>query len=120
MIQIKNSLSKIAALLMIAAILVSFNKNFVFDGGAIINPNMIIAANTTPPQITATSATGCSGTITYQWQQSPDGNNFINIPNATAVSYQPALIITRTQFRRRAICSAGDTAYTNVAMVIVQ
>ena len=119
MIQLKNKLLKIAALGLIAIIVASFNNKQLFDGGIINNPNMVITANTRPPEITATNASGCAGTITYQWQQSPGGNNFINIPNATAVSYQPGLIITRIQFRRRAICSI-DTAYTNTATVMVQ
>lgn len=120
MIQIKNELLKIAALGLVAVILASFNNKQLFDGGTINNPNMVITANTRPPEITATSASGCAGTVIYQWQQSPGGNNFIDILNATAVSYQPVMIITRTQFRRRAICSGVDTAYTNTATIMVQ
>ena len=119
MIQLKNKLLKIAALGLFAVILVSFNNKQVLNGGIINNPNMVITVNTRPPEITATNASGCGGAITYQWQQSPGGNNFINIPNATTASYQPLLIITRAQFRRRAIC-AVDTAYTNIATIIVQ
>jgi len=120
MIQIKNKPLKIAALGLITVLLASFNNKQIFNGGAINIPNMIITVNAKPPEITATNASGCAGTINYQWQQSPDGNNFIDILNATAVSYQPIVIITRTHFRRRAICSAVDTAYTNVATIMVQ
>lgn len=101
--------------------IVSFNDEHpVFDGGFIINPNMVIPANTTPPEIKPTNASGCGGTITYQWQQSYDTKNFIDMLNDTAASCQPAFVLTTTNFRRRAICAGSDTAYTNVATVIVQ
>jgi hypothetical protein len=121
---LKNGFARVpvfTALTLMAAIIVSFNKgHFVFDGGTIINPNMIIPPNSTPPEIRATNASGCRGSITYQWQQSRDGNNFIDMPNDTSVSCQPMSLATTTNFRRRAVCAGSDTAYTNVAIVIVQ
>ncbi len=122
MIQIKNNLSKICVLLFMAVIIASFNeKDFVFEGGTINNPNIIIIANAQPPEITATNATGCGGTITYQWQQSSDAINFIDMPNGTGASYQSGLLIKTTHFRRKATCPGGGTAYTsNVATIIVQ
>ncbi len=122
MIQIKNNFSKICVLLFVAVTIASFNnKNFVFEGGTINNPNMVIAPNTTPPEITATNATGCGGTVTYQWQQSSDAINFIDVPNGAGASYQSGLLIKTTHFRRKATCQGGGTAYTsNVATIIVQ
>ena len=121
MIQLKNKLLKIAALGLVAIILASFNNKQLFEGGTISNPNITITGTAIPVIISATNASGCAGTITYQWQQSFDNANFIDISNATGNSYQSGLIITTTYFRRRAICSGSDTVYTNnVATVKVQ
>ena len=122
MIQLKNKLFKIAALGLIAVIVASFNnKRFAFDGGTISSPNITITGTPIPVVISATNASGCAGTITYQWQQSLDKINFFDILNATSNSYQSGLIVTTTHFRRRAICSGIDTVYTNnVATVTVQ
>src|SRR5437667_6247278 len=120
MIQLKNKLSKIAALLIVGIIIISFNnKPFVFDGGTINNTTIGIPSNTEPPEITATNASGCADTVTYQWQRSPDGINFINIPNATGIFCRPGRIMSTTFFRRKAICPGGGYAYTsNIATIL--
>jgi len=124
MIQLRNGFLRItlfAVMVLITVINVSFNnRHFVFDGGIILNPNMIIRPHTAAPEIRATDATGCGGAVAYQWQQSFDAKNFVDVPNATATSCRPVLTVARTNFRRRAICSGIDTAYTNMATVIVQ
>lgn len=122
MIQLKNKLSIIATLLLLTVIVVSFNeKPFVFDGGTIHNPNITITGTGVPVIISATSASGCAGTVTYQWQQSIDNVNFIDISNATDTAYQSGPIMMNTHFRRKAICAGGEYAYTNnVATVTVQ
>ena len=120
MIYLRNKLIKVAALVLIAVILASFNTKQVLDGGTIKNPNMVITANTTPPEISATNALGCATTITYQWQKSTDGANFIDILNATGASYQPGSTATTIHFRRKAMCQGGESAYTtNMATVII-
>lgn len=121
MSQFKTRLSIIAGLFLLAAIVVSFNdKPFVFDGGTIHNPNITITETGLPVVISATSASGCAGTVTYQWQESIDNVNFIDISNATDTAYQSGPIMMNTHFRRKAICSGGDSAYTNnVATVTV-
>ena len=119
MIQLKNKLLKIVALGLVIATLASFNDKQLFDGGTISNPNMVIIANTRPPEITATNASGCGGTITYQWQQSTDAVNFIDIVNATGASYQPGVIATMIHFRRKATCQGGVNAYTNNMATVV-
>ena len=122
MIQLKNKLSTIAILLLLTVIVVSFiNKPFVFDGGTINNPNITITGTAIPVVISATSASGCAGTVTYQWQESIDNVNFIDISNATDTSYQSGPIMMNIHFRRKAICAGGDSAYTNnVATVTVE
>lgn len=106
MIQFKNELLKFATLLLLTIIIVSFSKkHFVLDGGTINNPTISIPANTEVPGITATNASGCADTLTYQWQQSPDGTNFIDLQGATGVFCRPGRIMNTTHFRRKAICS---------------
>jgi len=122
MIQLKNKLATIAILLLLTIAVVSFNnKPFVFDGGTITNPNITITGTGLPVVISATSASGCAGTVTYQWQESIDNVNFIDISNATDTSYQSGPIMMNTHFRRKATCAGGDSAYTNnVATVTVE
>jgi hypothetical protein len=119
---VQGRLIKISILGLMAILIISFSeKQFAFDGGTINNPDIVVIGNSSSPEITATTASGCPGSVTYQWQQSFDGNNFIDVPNATSVSYQPGTIMAKTQFRRRAICGGTDTAYTNnVATVTIQ
>jgi hypothetical protein len=121
MIQLKNNLSKIVALLLFTIIIVGFNKkHFVLNGGTINNPTISIPANTEVPEITATNASGCADTLTYQWQQSSDGTNFNDLPNATGAFCRPGRVMSTTHFRRKAICSSGEYAYTtNVATILL-
>jgi hypothetical protein len=122
MIQVKNKLSKIAILLLLSVIIVSFHsKPFAFDGGTIHSPNITITGTTMPVIISATPASGCAGAVTYQWQQSIDNVNFIDIYNATDTSYQSGTIMATTYFRRKATCAGAESAFTNnVATVTVQ
>jgi hypothetical protein len=121
MILLKKKISKLIVLLLFAVVAVSFHyKPFALDGGTILNPNIVVTGSTVPTFITATAASGCAGTITYQWQQSFDNVNYADILNAADTSYQPKQIITTTHFRRKATCAGGEYAYTNnVAVVIV-
>lgn len=113
----------VVASCLLAFTIVSFNstKPFEFDGGTITNPNIILTGTGVPVILNATRATGCNGTITYQWQQSVDITNFVDIPGATDTSYQSGSIMADTYFRRKSICAGEDTVYTNnFATVIVQ
>lgn len=122
MILVKNKLSTIATVLLLSVTVASFkNKSFVFDGGAIHAPNITLTTTGVPVIITATSASGCAGAITYQWQQSINNVSFVDILNATDSSYQSGPIMTTTYFRRKATCAGSEMAYThNVATVTVQ
>lgn len=117
---LKNKLSKTLPAILIV-LLVSFNsKPFALNGGTINNANIVVAANTEAAEITATAATGCTDTLTYQWQRSFDRENFIDIPGATTASYKPGLVTATSHLRRKAICQGGDFAYTtNVATIVV-
>jgi len=122
MIQLKNKFLTIAILLLLSVIIASFkSKSFAFDGGTIHAPNITLTGTGIPVIITAKSASGCAGAITYQWQQSINSVSFVDILNATDSSYQSGPIMATTYFRRKATCAGTEVAYTNnVATVIVQ
>ena len=122
MIQLKNKFLTIAILLLLSVIFASFkSKSFAFDGGTIHAPNITLTGTGIPVIITATSASGCAGAVTYQWQQSINNVSFVDILNATDSSYQSGPIMATTYFRRKATCAGSEVAYTNnVATVTVQ
>lgn len=121
MIQLKNKLSRTAILGLLTVVAVSFHyKPSAFDGGTITNPNITITSPDLPVIISATSASGCAGAVSYQWQQSLDNVNYTDISNATDTSYQSGPITTTIHFRRKATCAGGESAFTNnVATVTV-
>ena len=62
------------------------------------SPGTISAAQTicegdTPAAFTATAPAG-DGTFTFQWQDSPDGTTFTDIPGATGATYAPGALST--------------------------
>ena len=52
-----------------------------------------------PPPLVATPASGGSGDFLYQWQESPDGVDWSDIPGATALTYQPPVLTSAVWFR---------------------
>jgi|GEM_PF-2291985 len=68
---------------------------------------------------TATGSTSASG-ITYQWQSSPDGTSWTDIPGATSSSYGTTLTTT-TWFRRAMQCtSTPGMVYSTPKKVVVK
>ncbi|MDR1680331.1 MAG: hypothetical protein LBS12_00895 [Prevotellaceae bacterium] len=63
-----------------------------------VTANETVCSGATPSAMTATPG-GCTGTVSYQWQQSTDGNAFADIPTATADTYQPSAITQTTHYR---------------------
>lgn len=57
---------------------------------------------------------GSDGSVEYQWQQSFDNSNFVNIPGANALDYNPPSIMQTSYYRRaakRSVCS--DYIFSN-------
>jgi len=86
-----------------------------------IGSSQTICENDTPLPFTSVNATG-DGTITYQWQDSPDGITFTDIPGAVAATFTPGQLTQDTWYTRvvtstlgTSICSAG----TNIIKVTV-
>ena len=78
-----------------------------------------ICYNTVPLALTATSASGGSGTFTYQWQSSPDNTVWANISGANNYSsYTPATLATTTYFRLIAFATGTPACGTVVSNVL--
>lgn len=65
-----------------------------------VTGNQMVCHNETAAPLTAAAAAGGSGSgCTYQWQSSPDGNAWTNVPGATGLSYSPVILTETTSFR---------------------
>jgi hypothetical protein len=81
--------------------------------------NQTICYNTQPDQLTQiTVPSGGSGTYLYQWQSSPDNNNWTNIEGATSVSYTPTALTSERWYRRNVV-SGPCTATSNIVHISV-
>ncbi|MCK0160135.1 DUF6443 domain-containing protein [Allomuricauda sp. F6463D] len=67
----------------------------------------------------ATSASGGSGRISYQWQSATFPGSWSNITGATSSSYNPPNGLTSDRYYRRAASSCGNVAYTSYIKVDV-
>lgn len=61
-----------------------------------------ICSGSAPAVLTGSMPTGGDGQFLYQWQSSPDGTTWTDIPGALAQNYQPP-ILTQTTFYRRTV-----------------
>ncbi|MFT3822916.1 MAG: DUF6443 domain-containing protein [Chitinophagaceae bacterium] len=86
--------------------------------GSITPATLSINYNTSPGQLTGTSASGGNGTITLQWQVSTDNNTWTNISGATSATYTPGSLTAITYYRRQAT-SGGFSVYSNIAAITV-
>ena len=89
----------------------------------VTSPGTITGAETQcagfdPALITSTAASGgAGGTITYQWQTSPDGATWTDVTGATAATYDPTAITATTHYRRGARRD-GSCAFAYSAAVV--
>src|SRR6266542_2548288 len=90
--------------------------------GTVVPGNLTITPNTSPGTLTASAASGggCSGSYSYQWQSSADGNdwNYTDIAGATSLNYTPGNLSATIYFRREVSCDI-DTKYSNACKVTV-
>jgi hypothetical protein len=84
------------------------------SAGIISAPNSVC-----PNQSFSLAATGATagGTITYQWQSSPDGTSWTNIANATSNALSQAITNT-TRYRFIIGCGASSQNDTSAAVTI--
>jgi Secretion system C-terminal sorting domain/Ig-like domain CHU_C associated len=84
-----------------------------------ITANQTICYNTIANQLNVgTSASGGSGTYTYQWEVSTDGSSFGDVSSATGTSYQPTALPSNRWYRLRVINSC-ETGHTNSVKITV-
>jgi hypothetical protein len=71
--------------------------------------------------ISISGATGGTGSIIYQWQNSTDNLNFISISGAGSAVFTPTTALTQTTYYRRGASTASDDIqYTGSVTVTVQ
>jgi hypothetical protein len=84
-----------------------------------ISSDQTICSGTAPAGFTSTSATGGSGAIQYQWQESPDNISFTNITGATVETYTAPALTQTTYYRRKAFTTTDADEFTNSIKVDV-
>ena len=60
-----------------------------------------------------------SGSFTYIWLSSNDGNEFVEIPGATLSSYNPGMVSQTTYFRRIAKKGTCTSAPSNIVVITI-
>ncbi len=84
-----------------------------------INNAQTVCYNGDPSTLgSSSSASNGQGGYTYQWQHSSPGGSWSNISGATSTTYNPGLLTSTKDYRRRVI-SCGQTKYTNTIRVTV-
>lgn len=90
-------------------------------GGVIGSDQLSCGASYNPEAFTSLRAADyCSGTFTYQWQESPDGSppSWTDIPGATNETYdEPADLAPGTYYYRRAAIDGTEEVHSNTVVV---
>ena len=100
----------------------------VFSPGTIALQNASdssICYGTVPTgNISSTAIASGTDVISYQWQSSLNGSDWLNIDGETNINYQPPALFQTTYFRRKALNTLGDLTcdlapYSNVVDISV-
>ena len=82
--------------------------------------NQTICAYSTPALLTGTAPTGGTTPYTYQWQSSPNGTTWTDIPGATNLTYQPGVLTATTYYHLNQTSASGcGTVSTNTVTITV-
>ena len=84
---------------------------FNIDVGQIAMPTQICYGTVPDPFVNVRNATSSNGTLSYQWQYSPNNNaaSWVDIANATSNSYAPpGALIEDAYYRRQVLSSIND------------
>ena len=90
----------------------------------VLTPGTIAASQSicngaSPSALTSTAfPTGGDGNYSYQWQSSPDGVVWTNIPGATAATLSPASLTVTTWYRRNVSACAGASTASSAFVTI--
>lgn len=89
--------------------------NYSSDG--IIDGNQNVCASAAGLPFTSVNpAFDGNASVVYQWQDSTVNGSWKDIANASALTYQPAVVTQSTWYRRKATLS-GSSVYSNVLML---
>jgi hypothetical protein len=84
------------------------------------NPAAVTICYNATTTFSPAAATGGSGTLTYQWQESTNNSTWTNISGATAAAYTTAALTANRYYRRAATrTTCGGTIYSTSALVTV-
>ena len=72
-----------------------------------IGSNQTICYGTVPSLLTSTANGTGTGTITYEWESSPNNSTWTVILGASSETYQPGALTSNTYFRRTTIATSG-------------
>ena len=86
--------------------------------GSVSPASQTVNFNTAPGVLTSTGVSGGNNVYTYQWQSAPDNASWTNISGATAATYTPPALKTKTWYRV-AVTSSALVAYSSSAYVDV-
>jgi trimeric autotransporter adhesin len=90
-------------------------------GGTIAGAQSICGSYNPTLITSTTAASGGSGTVSYQWESSPNGTAWTNIiVSGTAATYDPPTITETTHYRRKsktATCGAGVFGATSNTII---
>jgi len=73
----------------------------------------------TAPDILTSITSGGDETYTYQWQDSPDGNSWTDIPGATSENYQPPPLDASTYYQLKVNDESCNPVITNFVTIMV-
>ncbi|MDB5193811.1 MAG: thrombospondin type 3 repeat family [Segetibacter sp.] len=102
-----------------ASNVVTFTTTTALSAGTVSPASQTIVVGATPAPLTATTATGGSGNISYQWQSAPfERGTFNDIAGATSASYSPGALGQTTYFRRVALDNNCLTTAATIPVVV--
>jgi gliding motility-associated-like protein len=97
---------------------ITLNVYAALSGGTIATAQTICSGSTPATITSSAAASGGTGATTYQWQSSPDGVNWTNIPGATGATYSPASLSTTTYYRRVASNTCGSVNSNSIIITV--
>jgi hypothetical protein len=80
--------------------------------------NQTICSGGDPAAFTAPTAATGTGTLTYQWQDSPDNSTFNDIGGAMAATYDPGALTASRFYRRIATSTLNGVACSDISNVL--
>jgi subtilisin-like proprotein convertase family protein len=97
---------------------ITLNVYAALSGGTIASAQTICSGSIPATISSSVAASGGTGATTYQWQSSPDGITWTNIPGATGATYSPASLSSTTYYRRVATNTCGSANSNSIIITV--